>query len=45
MIKIEKGTVNVYEDLGLTDAAEMQVKATLPDAQNSVRALLPKSSS
>ena len=23
MIKIEKGTVNVYEDLGLTDAAEI----------------------
>jgi predicted XRE-type DNA-binding protein len=29
MIEIEKGAANVYEDLGLRDAAEMQVKATL----------------
>jgi predicted XRE-type DNA-binding protein len=29
MIEIEKGSANVYEDLGLPDAAEMQVKATL----------------
>jgi len=29
MIEIEKGLANVYEDLGLADAAKMQVKATL----------------
>ena len=29
MIEIEKGSANVYEDLGLPDADEMQVKATL----------------
>lgn len=29
MIEIEKGTTSVYQDLGLPDAAEMQVKATL----------------
>ena len=29
MIAIEKGSSNVYEDLGLPAAAEMQVKATL----------------
>lgn len=29
MSEIEKGTVNVYEDLGLPDAAGMQVKAAL----------------
>lgn len=29
MIEIEKGSPNVYEDLGLRDAAAMQVKATL----------------
>ena len=29
MIDIEKGSSNVYADLGMTDAAEMQVKATL----------------
>lgn len=29
MIEIEKGSANVYEDLGLPDAPEMQVKATL----------------
>ena len=29
MNEIEKGSANVYEDLGLSDAAEMQVKATL----------------
>jgi predicted XRE-type DNA-binding protein len=29
MIEIEKGSANIYEDLGLPDAAEMQVKATL----------------
>ena len=29
MIEIETGSANVYEDLGLPDAAEMQVKATL----------------
>jgi predicted XRE-type DNA-binding protein len=29
MIEIEKGLASVYEDLGLADAAEMQVKATL----------------
>jgi predicted XRE-type DNA-binding protein len=29
MIEIEKGTSSVYQDLGLPDAAEMQVKATL----------------
>lgn len=29
MIEIEKGSANVYEDLGLLDAAEIQVKATL----------------
>jgi predicted XRE-type DNA-binding protein len=29
MIDIEKGSADIYEDLGLPDAAEMQVKATL----------------
>ena len=29
MIEIENGSTNVYEDLGLPDAAEMKVKATL----------------
>ena len=29
MIEIETGSASVYEDLGLPDAAEMQVKATL----------------
>jgi predicted XRE-type DNA-binding protein len=29
MTKIEVGSTNVYQDLGLPDAAEMQVKATL----------------
>ena len=29
MIEIEKGSANVYEDLGLPDASEMLVKATL----------------
>ena len=29
MIEIEKGSTSVYQDLGLPDAAEMQVKATL----------------
>jgi predicted XRE-type DNA-binding protein len=29
MIEIEKGSANIYEDLGLPDAAEMRVKATL----------------
>ena len=29
MIEIEKGSANVYEDLGLPDATEMQVKAAL----------------
>lgn len=29
MIDIEKGSGNVYADLGMADAAEMQVKATL----------------
>jgi predicted XRE-type DNA-binding protein len=29
MTKIEAGSTNVYQDLGLPDAAEMQVKATL----------------
>lgn len=29
MIDIEKGSANIYEDLGRSDAAEMQVKATL----------------
>jgi predicted XRE-type DNA-binding protein len=29
MNEIEKGSVNVYKDLGLPDAAEMQVKTTL----------------
>jgi predicted XRE-type DNA-binding protein len=29
MIEIEKGSANVYEDLGLPDAAAMQVKAIL----------------
>jgi len=29
MIEIEKGSANVYEDPGLPDAAEMQVKAIL----------------
>jgi predicted XRE-type DNA-binding protein len=29
MIEIEAGSTNVYEDLGLPDAAEMRVKATL----------------
>ena len=28
MIEIEKGSANIYKDLGLPDAAEMQVKAT-----------------
>ena len=29
MNDIEKGSANIFEDLGLPDAAEMQVKATL----------------
>ncbi|MBI4742932.1 MAG: XRE family transcriptional regulator [Betaproteobacteria bacterium] len=29
MIEIEKGSANVYEDLGFPDTAGMQVKATL----------------
>ena len=29
MIKIETGSASVYDDLGLPDAAEMRVKATL----------------
>lgn len=29
MIEVEQGSANVYDDLGLPDAAEMQVKATL----------------
>jgi len=29
MTEIEKGSANVYEDLGLPNAAEMKVKATL----------------
>ena len=29
MIEIERGAANVYEDLGLSDAAEMEVKAIL----------------
>ena len=29
MNNIEKGSANIFEDLGLPDAAEMQVKATL----------------
>lgn len=29
MIEIETGSANVYEDLGLADAAEMQIKARL----------------
>jgi len=29
MIEIENGSTNVYEDLGLPDAAEMKVKAVL----------------
>jgi len=29
MIEIEKGSGNVYQDLGMVDAAEMQVKAIL----------------
>lgn len=29
MIEIEKGSTSVYQDLGLPDAAEMQVKACL----------------
>ena len=29
MIEIETGSANVYEDLGLPEAAELQVKATL----------------
>ena len=29
MIEIENGSANIYKDLGLPDAAEMQVKATL----------------
>ena len=29
MIEIETGSANVYEDLGLSDAAEMQIKARL----------------
>jgi predicted XRE-type DNA-binding protein len=29
MIEIEKGSANVYEDLGLADAAQLQVKASL----------------
>lgn len=29
MIEIETGSANVYEDLGLADAAEMQIKAQL----------------
>jgi predicted XRE-type DNA-binding protein len=29
MIKIEKGSANIYEDLGFADASQMQVKATL----------------
>ena len=29
MLGIEKGSTNVYEDLGLADAAQLQVKASL----------------
>ena len=29
MVEIEKGAANVYEDLGLPDVAEMEVKAIL----------------
>ena len=29
VIEIEKGSANIYEDLGLPNAAEMRVKATL----------------
>ena len=29
MVEIEKGAANVYKDLGLPDAAEMEVKAIL----------------
>jgi predicted XRE-type DNA-binding protein len=29
MIEVENGSANVYDDLGLPDAAQMQVKATL----------------
>lgn len=29
VIEISKGSANIYDDLGLSDAAEMQVKATL----------------
>lgn len=29
VIEISKGSPNIYDDLGLSDAAEMQVKATL----------------
>ncbi len=29
MIEIETGSANIYEDLGLPEATEMQVKATL----------------
>ena len=29
MIEIENGSANIYKDLGLPDAAEMQVKAAL----------------
>jgi predicted XRE-type DNA-binding protein len=29
VIEIEKGSANIYEDLGLPDAAEMRVKAIL----------------
>ena len=31
MIDIEKGNTSVYADLGMADAAEMQVKAILVD--------------
>ena len=40
MIEIEKGSANVYEDLGLPDAAEMQVKAILGIPQPKLSGML-----
>ena len=38
MIEIETGSANIYEDLGLPEATEMQVKATLAaDVEITVR--------
>ncbi|MEN9384121.1 MAG: hypothetical protein RL323_1264 [Pseudomonadota bacterium] len=39
MIEIEKGSASVYDDIGLSAAAEMQVKATLASKISEARML------